>query len=192
MSVLATDAFTGTGALSGNWTVLLGSASRVTDQAVLTDTGAGQIIASYTGITTPNNQYCQGVIGSIVDTVSDQGAGLILRCSDSSNLYLLQGNTHETRIYKKVAGTFTQLGSDGPAIAAGDVLYFEIQGTQLIAKKNTSTICGSPTDSALSSGNTGLWGAPASGITVAMDTFEVGDFAGAAVAKNLLLLGCGS
>ena len=176
MSILATDDFAGTGALSGNWTVDQGSAARSANELLPTDTGSGQIIGRYTGVATPNDHYVKFTMGGVVDTNTDQGAGPAVRVQDASNLYFLQGNTVQTRIYKKVAGAFTQLGSDGPAVATGDVLYLEIQGTQLIAKKNGTTICGSPTDSALSTGRGGFWCAPITANDT-LDTFELGDFA---------------
>jgi len=176
MSILATDDFAGTGALSANWTVDQGSSARASGEQSFTDLGTGQITGRYTGVATPNDHYVKYTMGGVVDTNTDQGAGPAVRSTDASNMYFLQGNTVETRIYKKVAGSFTQLGSDGPSVATGDVLYLEIQGTQLIAKKNGTTICGSPTDSSLATGRGGFWCAPVTANDT-LDTFELGDFA---------------
>lgn len=177
MTTLATDDFAGTGALSGSWTVDEGAAARVTGELSISNAffvNNGR----YTGVSAPNDQWAQFKMGSAVDSTSDEGCGPIIR-SSGTDFYLLQGNAVETRIYKRIGGTYTQLGSDGPAVAPGDVLYLEAQGTQLIAKKNSSTICGSPTDSARSSGGFGFWGAPLVGSDT-LDDFAAGDFAGGA------------
>lgn len=191
MSILATDAFTGTGALSASWTVDQGLSARLSDQCTLTDNvGSGQVSVRYTGVTTPNDHYAKATIGSVVDTVTDTGAGPMVRAQDASNFYTLQGNTVETKIYKKVAGAFTQLGSNGPSVTTGDILYLEIQGTQLIAKKNGTTICGSPTDNALSTGRGGLWGSPdATSVVLHLDDFEVGDFSGGGGSRPVKMAG---
>lgn len=196
MSVLATDDFAGTGALSGNWTVDQGAAARVTGECALTDTATGQVTARYTGVVTPNNHYAKITIGSVVETVTDTGAGPMVRAQDANNFYFLQGNTTETKLFSKIGGSFAQLGSNGPAITTGDVLYLEIQGTTLIAKKNGSSICGTPvSDPGLASGRGAIWSGPDnSSVVLRVDDFEVGDFAGgggATIPSRLQLLGVG-
>lgn len=175
MSVLAQDDFAGTGALSASWTALSGDStwSRVAGIASHASCSAE---ARYDGVSAPANQYCQVVVVT-PDTTSDAGSGPQVRCRTNTtttpDCYFLQGNTVETRIYKRTGGsTYVQLGSDGPAITLNDVLYLEIQGTTLVAKKNGTSICGSPiTDSGIASGNAGMWGCRGT-----LDSFEVGDF----------------
>lgn len=178
MSILAQDAFAGSGALSGNWTVDQGTAARSSGECALTDTGTGQVNVRYTGIGALADHYAQVKIGSVVETVTDTGAGPMCRAQDANNYYFLQGNTNETKLFSKVGGTFTQLGSNGPAIAAGDVLYISAQGTTITAKKNGANICGTPlTDSGLSTGRGAIWGGPdVSSLVLTVDDFEVGDF----------------
>ena len=177
MTTLATDPFTGTGTLGANWTDIDAGFSRVSDQASFS-TAASAGSARYTGVAFPDDQWAQVVIGTTANTASDEGGGPIVRGQAGGNVYLLQGNTVETRIYKRVGGSFTQLGTDGAAIAPGDTLYLEIQGTQLIAKKNDVTICGSPTDAAIATGSAGIWGSESAGGDVLLDNFSGGDFAG--------------
>lgn len=177
MTTLATDDFNRADLanLGANWTALDTTFAIATNQA--SANGAGGVFSvRYTGVTFPNNQWAQCTIKATAETATDQGAGPCVRMQAGGDIYLLQGNTVQTRIYKRVAGGFTQLGSDGPAVAANDVLYLEIQGTQLIAKKNGATICGSPTDvGGIASGNAGLWAGPFNTINN-VDDFSAGDF----------------
>lgn len=176
MTVLATDDFNrADGAIGANWSNLADAFVIATNKA---RSGSGTTdsitISTYTNATWPNNQYAQCVIGSPV-AVSDEGVGPIIRCSDANNLYIAQGNTVETKLYKRVGGAFTQLGSDGAAVADGDTLYVEAQGTSILVKKNGSTIIGPVTDAALSAGNAGMWGTRQA---MRADDFAGGDFVG--------------
>ena len=179
MSTLATDDFNRADSanLGANWTALDTTFAIASNQAAANGAG-GVFTVRYTGATFPDDQWAQVTVNASVETQTDQGCGPCVRMQAGGNLYLLQGNTVETRIYKRVSGGYTQLGTDGPSIAAGDVLYLEIQGSQLIAKKNGSTICGSPTDSAIASGNAGLWAGPLNTVNN-VDDFSAGDFAAA-------------
>lgn len=189
MSTLATDSFTGTGSLGANWTDIDAGWARVTDVASVTFGGGSSVFsARYTGVSFPNDQWAQIQVGTGAGT-TDEGVGPIVRATSGGDVYLLQGNTTETRIYKRISGTFTQLGTDGPAVGTGDLLYLEIQGTNLVANKNGSNICGSPiSDTDIAAGSAGIWGSATSG-TITLDNFTAGDFVstsiGAVVETNL-------
>lgn len=60
-----------------------------------------------------------------------------------------------TRLFKEVAGSATQLGSNGPNTSAGDVITVECDGTSISAEIN-GTPFASVTDSAISTGRVGL------------------------------------
>lgn len=182
MAVLATDDFAGSGALSANWTNYSGSNSFVRDTgqgAPSHDAASAADIATaaYTGVVTPNDQYAKVTIRSPAAT-SDDGSGPAVRVTDGDNLYFAQTNTVETKLYKKVGGGFTQLGSDAAACADGDVLYIEANGTNITVKKNGSTIIGPISDASLGSGKGGIWG---SRQAQHVDDFEVGDFSAGSV-----------
>jgi len=186
MSVLATEDFAGSGALSASWTDIAAGWTRVSGEGSCTNVTDGGT-SRYTGVTPNADHYAKLTIGSTVSTVSDEGDGPVVRMNADTSMYILQGNTVQTRVYKRMPGNvFTQLGSDGPAIATADELYLEVQGTTLVAKKNGTSICGSPlTDSAIAGGTGGLWGF---GTGITADNFELGDFAGGAT--NLQAQAC--
>jgi hypothetical protein len=179
VSVLATEDFAGSGALSGNWTNYGGVNWARSSGLGATSSDVQLGIAAYTGVSTPNDQYAKCTIHTPT-TTSDEGAGPAVRVTDVNNLYFAQGNTVETRLYKRVGAVFTQLGSDAAAVADGDLLYIEAQGTSLVVKKNGTSII-TATDSSLASGKGGLWGTRQ---VETVDDFEVGDFASGAVASS--------
>jgi hypothetical protein len=182
MTILATDDFNraDAGTLGANWTDIAGETgwSIVSNEAKVNATGSVSMASRYTAASFPNDQWCQVAIGSTVETTTDSGTGPMVRLQSGGDRILLQGNTVQTRVYKKVGATFTQLGSDGPAVTNGDVLYVEVRGTTIIAMKNGSSICGSPIalGSGSASGNAGLWANPAAVLCTA-NNWSAGDFA---------------
>lgn len=75
-------------------------------------------------------------------------------------------------VNKVVAGTFTTLASSSYAVVANDVIHIEAQGTTIRALLN-GVQKHSVTDSAISSGNPGLW---AFNSAVTVDAWAAGDF----------------
>lgn len=187
MTTLATDDFNRGNAanLGANWTAIDTTFAVNANQAE----ASGLVVFSdrYTGVTFPNDQWAQCTLKATVETQSDQGSGPCVRLQAGGNMYLLQCNTVESRIYRRLAGpAYQQLGIDGPAFAANDVAYIEIQGTQIIAKKNGTVICGSPTDNNILTGNAGLFSAPLNFINE-LDDFSAGDFT--VSGSNQILMG---
>jgi hypothetical protein len=164
MTIIASDPFTGTGnaPLSANWTagshtgfapVLLNNEAYDNQPAVTAD-------AYWSAAAWPNNGYSEVVLGTVISTVTDEGVGPSFRTQDpaTSGKYLAQTNSHETRLYVTLTGsTFTQLGSDGPAGAAGDRLRLICNGNQISVTLNGTVIIGPVTDTTLTSGNAGIW-----------------------------------
>lgn len=186
MSVLATDNFNRANAanLGANWTVITNAFAIASNEAQAAS-GAAPHENYYNAVTWPNDQYSQVVVGTVVETTVDKGVGPAVRITAGGDLYFLAGGG-DARVYKRIGGTYTQLGTTGAAVATGDVLYLEVQGTTLIAKKNGSSICGSPiTDSALSAGNAGMWGYSDAAVLARADNWEGGDFAGGAAALSI-------
>jgi hypothetical protein len=191
MTILATDDFNrADGGLGANWTTttsedapLISTNEARNSTGVLTGGGARYTGALTGGGAWPNDQYAEVIIGSVVSTTTDEGVGGACRiASGAKTHYLVQGNTHETRIYKVVAGAFTQLGSDGPAVATGDKLRLICSGTSISATKNGTTIIGPVTDSDIASGDAGIWCTPNGGPGTA-NSFEGGDLATSAAGK---------
>lgn len=60
-----------------------------------------------------------------------------------------------TKLYKEVAGSATQLGSNGPNTSVGDVITVECDGTSISGEVN-GTPFASVTDSAISTGRVGM------------------------------------
>jgi hypothetical protein len=178
LSILATDNFNrAAGALGASWTdVRVGLAIGGASEANRADSTTASGAASYNNtVTWPNDQYAQVVIRTSVAN-ADEGAGPAVRMVAGSTLYFAQGGLTDTRLYKGVANSFSQLGSTAGAVASGDILYIEAVGNQITMKKNGSTIIGPITDSSIASGNAGMWTSSAS--TLSVDDWEGGDFAG--------------
>lgn len=125
----------------------------------------------------PNDQFSEVTIGSLPESVSDNGGGGQVRVTPSSgsgdSSYYGQGCAVQTRLYKMVTGTVTQLGSDGPTVTTGDVLRTIANGTAIRVEKNGSPVIGPVTDAALSSGSAGvLCDSPT---TTSVDLWQAGD-----------------
>lgn len=165
MRVLASDAFD-----RGNSSTSLGTA----------DVGGvwAASIANSWGIQT-NRAYCplnsNGTIAVLtctvpeIDTTIEVGVlggfiGVLGRCIDGNNYYLAQVRGNGTvQLYKRVAGTFTQLGTDAVAAltSAGQVLGVRGRGSTISATVDGTPVM-SVTDTAFStSAFIGMYGAQA-------------------------------
>jgi len=167
MTQRATDNFQrADGAIGSNW----GSTTSFNTPVIVSHEArcaSGDSIDAGTtelGGTWPANQYSEITVGSVVGTVTDEGVGATVRGVFSGNLtmYITQSNTHETRLYKVVAGAYTQLGSDGPSVATGDVIRLTANGTSITVTKNGTSII-SVTDSSVTTGTPGIWTTNAGG-----------------------------
>ena len=161
MTQLATDNFLrADGAIGALWggTTSFNAPVIVSHEARCASGDGNDAATTEQGGTWVANQYSEITIGSVVGTVSDNGVGPTVRSVFSGNLtmYIAQSNTHETRIYKVVSGAYTQLGSDGPAVATGDVIRLTANGTTITVTKNGTSII-SVTDSSVTTGAPGIW-----------------------------------
>src|SRR6478609_7827815 len=115
MAALATDDFNRADAanLGANWTQGGGAGTRftLTSNTAAQNAGTPPSIDFYNAVVWPANQYAKCTI-AVLDTLADSGPGPAVRISSSAlTLYFAQCNTADPRLYKSVAGTFTQLGS---------------------------------------------------------------------------------
>lgn len=164
MTQFASDNFTraDNASLGVNWTVntsFSGTFWAISSNNAL---AAGLAVSTYTAVAAPNDGYAEITIGSLLETASDNGPGPCYRTSRTAmTLYFAQANTTETKLYKLLAGAFTQLGSDGPAVTTGDVIRLICNGTSLTVTKNGISII-TATDASIASGDAGMWASPTS------------------------------
>lgn len=163
--------------LGANWTITpSGVLFQIFANNATTAAAASRYGEYYNAVTLPNDQYALCIVGSSIDPVTDNGVGPTVRESTSTDTrYLVQGNANESKIYKAVSGTFTQLGINGPAVVNGDILKIIAQGTTITAQRNGVNICNSPlTDASIASGRAGIWGS-SSGPAITASYWEAGD-----------------
>lgn len=161
---LAVDLFErSNGGLGADWTTTTGETAPQIISGEVHGPSVAVYGARYTALAAPNDGYAEIAVGSVVCTVSDEGVGPAYRIAAGAQThYLVQTNTEETRLYRVVAGTYTQLGSDGAACETGDVLRLTCNGTSISVQRNGTTIIGPVTDAAIASGSAGLWCATSS------------------------------
>lgn len=85
-----------------------------------------------------------------VTVATRSGIGLVVRCSDINNLYVLVVATSGYNFYRRQAGSFTEIGNSGTS-ADGDVVKIRCEGDTLTVYRNGSAII---TPSAQSFNNT--------------------------------------
>lgn len=127
----------------------------------------------FSGADAPDNGYSEVVLGSAVETHADNGVGPAYRmATDAITMYFAQCNAVDIRLYKAIAGSFTQLGifTASPACAMGDLVRITLIGTAISVQKNGTTIIGPITDASIASGFAGVWGSP-SAINGQIDSF---------------------
>lgn len=182
MGVLATDNFNrANGGLGANWTTQSGETAPSIVSNTVQVAGGFVYGARYSAITWPNDQYAQCKAVATRPPTTDEGVGPSCRMATGAQThYFLQAGAGDTRLYKVVGGSYTQLGTTGSAVAVNDVLYLEVKtsGANAIvtAKVNGVAVCGSPvTDtSPIASGQAGMWLATSDG-AANLDDWEGGD-----------------
>lgn len=176
MGQLASDNFNraDAGTLGANWTTITGFTSlRVTSNQATTD-GDPQG-NRYNAVTWPANQYSQVTLKSFISVGAGKGFGVVARAATGAETaYLAFGNTSGLELYKVVATVFTQLGTSATVPVVNDLLYIEAKGTAIKVFLNGVQKI-SVTDSAIASGNAGLF-AGDDGLHPAGDDWSGGNF----------------
>ena len=129
---MAQDNFDGTGALSGNWTVVVGAASRVSGVLVGSSFPAGALYT--TGMPATANQYVEAVIASF-----STGIKPLVRCSPVSfNGYDVVAESGALHINRLDGGaeTLIETAATGLTFAAGDRIGILVIGSFLRAYYN--------------------------------------------------------
>jgi hypothetical protein len=197
MSILATDDFALTGALSANWTGNDNNSttmSRSSGQAI-SDDATSDAAYRYSGLSWPNDQYSQVIFGPATAGLGS-GYGASVRMDTAGTISSALHDTHYRLIgssggYERVklvgaAGTSLE-SSSATTFTSGDTLYHQIVGTQATFKKNGTTFGTPATDSAISSGASGIGHSSTSNSGDGIASWEGGDFAVAGTATLLLL-----
>jgi hypothetical protein len=153
-----TDAFSGSGALSSNWTNTTSTAETYVTAAQASGTVVPSVsgqhsLATYTGVTFPTNQYAQVVF--VTHSSAGGSTGPCVHMSTTGNGYCYLGD--EGIVYLLTNGT----GSNGvvagcPIPASGDTIKLSVVGTTFTCTDVTTGISASATDSTYSAGNPGM------------------------------------
>lgn len=190
MTLPASDAFTAAAdaaltTYSANWTLNAGAlaVNAAGDYCYPNSLGA-ESAAHWNADTFGADQYAEC---AITNTNNDCQVGPAVRCAASGATYygLYWGPNYGTPtvwLFKQVGGAWTELGSAGLSMSAGDTLRLEISGTTLTPLRNGSliTALGTKTDSSISSGYAGICGYSQS-VDARLDNWQGGNIGAAAV-----------
>jgi len=168
----ATDAFSGTGALSSSWTNTSGSGYvalvKASGKAVPSTSGS-QGLASYTGVTFTANQYSQAVF--VAHTSSGSNTGPCVHMSTSGNGYCYLAD--DGLIYELTGGAgVANLTNLCPVPASGDTIQLSISGTTLTCTDVTTGVHASATDSTYTTGNPGMLVSQLTSTLYALSSFQ--------------------
>lgn len=136
----------------------------------VTSNHAATISGTSNAIATVSNGLTNGTV-SVRVTTPDDGTGLIWRCTDANNFYLLAHTVSGLTAFKRVAGTYSAVGTIPPEVfvTAGDVIAAEANGTTHTLYVNDVEVA-SFTDASLSTGD---WGMRADSTGGRLDDFTV-------------------
>lgn len=158
---------------SAKWTKLSGfsDVTITSNQVVADNTARAAVITTWAGSAT--DHYSQAV----ASTATNEGGSTIR--SDAASTFYHPLITADSFMYveKVIAGTGTIISTTAmAALANGDTVYIEIQGTTIKTKKN-GTVVNNFTDASIASGKPGI-GTDTLGLV--MDNWAAGDFSVAA------------
>ena len=167
------------GALGSNWTAMSDGAMTISSQ-VVGGGSSGQSGDTRTAETYTSNQYSQVQVTS-AQLAGGQWIGPAVRSQNSGQnqylgIYFWNSGSPQLRLYKRTAGSFTQLGSSYPTsgLASGATLRLTATGSTISFLLN-----GSPVITVTDTGLTG--GAPA---IIAFGTAQADNWAGGNIAGS--------
>lgn len=166
---------------SANWTVNYGADSSLTfwvnTNACSPHTTGVDIAAHINSETFTDNQYAKATVTAISATIY---VGIAVRCSldNARTFYKYSSDSADaSAVTKYVAGTGTQLGSNGAVFTTSLAIELRASGTTITPMRGGSTAdIGAQTDSALTSGAPGVQGYN-SNASSRIDDFEGGNLA---------------
>jgi hypothetical protein len=202
MAVLATDDFNRANNtdLGANWNVQTGETRLdLNSNAVRESSQNSDCAENNSAVTWPDDQYSQVKVTLSGSPWSDHsGGGPGVRMSSSAQTYYRAvcniNSSNTIGIGKKVAGSFTQLGTRSTTYAAATVVYLEVQGSTLLVKYGGTTLGAGISDSSITTGRAGLtFSSEQAGRGATLDDWEGGDFSGGGgvTVKALAALGVG-
>lgn len=164
---------------SNTWTVIGGTWAVVSNQGQHSGTADTEMIVQST-----SDVADQRVTITIPVAGNDHSQGPIARYASAGNYYLAHIEPGgAVQLFKRVGGSFTQLGSNGTSIVSGDELSVQCVGTAISLLINGVVDIGPITDSAHSTGKPGIYRGDA---TRLFDDFlyevDVGGGGGSAIA----------
>jgi hypothetical protein len=140
--------------LAGNWTAVNGTLHLISNNVQGGSEGSVNV-SYYNALTPANDQYSAAVVAA------NGGAGnqgVTVRTSTSAaSWYVFEADNGVFRIWKYVAGAFTQLTSSSGSISVADVVRIEASGSSISGLRNGSTIHGPVTDTSHASGRVGIY-----------------------------------
>jgi hypothetical protein len=163
-STLASDDFTGSGALGANWTILGGISSmpvRTSDQLTVAAVNNETHFGCYTGITWPDNQWSKIKVIT-ADTDGNRTVQAMCRGSISvKSCYYAEvlgplGASATLRLARFVSGTWTSLDSTTYTVNSGDFVECRANGTTIQACINGTVVLTSTGQTDIASGNAGI------------------------------------
>ena len=179
------------------WTEIVGTSWGIVSNAAKISGNVTENVARADSDLASDDHYAQATISSFTNGASPLDGDVIARKDGTATqtFYLWQGriDLFVYRLFKDVAGSFTQLGSDVAEIpTAGDIIKLQCDGSTIKGYRNgTEKI--SATDTAivdnLRCGIRGYCGGAAQ--DVVLDDWSAADLAAAATHKGLHLLGVG-
>jgi hypothetical protein len=163
MAILASDQFqrANESPLSngGNWTTPINGGAQVnlvSNLAVASSTTV-ESRAFWTGLVWPNDQYSEVVIGTGFVSTTSVDASVRFTTNNAVNTgyrFIVQPTIWT--LFKNLNGVGIVLASGSGTFAVGDTIRLEVQGTNLVGKKNGNVIVGPISDSDISSGRAGF------------------------------------
>lgn len=189
MATLASDNFTRADAvtLGSNWTNKNSEWPGIFSNAVDVVNVGTTCLAYWNQFTWPNDQWSQ--VTAVISSAASTGfaAGVRMSLTTRNGYYgganFSQFGDDNRHLWKYVGDTLTDLGTDGVAVVANDVLYVEIQGTTLKLFVNGVQKI-SVTDSSIASGPAGLFVSHGTADIAMLDNWSGGDFSTAASVTN--------
>jgi hypothetical protein len=174
------------------WSELSGDFDTVSNR-IRTGAGGGGVssLAQATSDLSSTDHYSQV---AVYPSALDSGPAARAQAGPTAYIAVANSGLGNFRLYKLVAGAFTQLGSTVGSItwANADTVKTEANGSSISAFRNSSSLIGPVSDSAISSGvRCGVWSF--SDNVGDLDDFEAADLIAppATTPKRLMLLGCG-
>lgn len=186
---LATDNFNrANGAVGASWTTVSSQGGLVVASNQLEASSYGTDSAAfYNGVTWPNDQYSQ--IQAITSTQTFGNIGVLCRASSSANTFYnciwngALGASNALEIWKNTTGTWVKIGTFTMTVNTTDTIQMQCVGTINTAYVNSVSKLIATSDSAITSGNAGVFMNSPNAITNAIADNWEGGSVGAAAGK---------